>query len=201
ECGRADLVGNYVGWTAKVVKSKFREAKGGILFIDEAYALVDDSNSFGDEAINTIVQEMENHRDDVIVIFAGYPVKMKAFLDKNEGLRSRIAFHIDFPDYKAEELAQILDLMAGKKGYILADEAEAKCMEIFRSASQKPEFGNGRFVRTLLEQAEMAQAGRIMADYSGKSIDRDALKVLKAEDFEVNAGKVGKEEKKIGFAV
>ena len=201
ECGRADLVGKYVGWTAKVVKSKFREAKGGILFIDEAYALVDDSNSFGDEAINTIVQEMENHRDDVIVIFAGYPEKMKAFLDKNEGLRSRIAFHIDFPDYKAEELAQILDLMAGKKGYILADEAEAKCMEIFRSASQKPEFGNGRFVRTLLEQAEMAQAGRIMADYSGQSIDREVLKVLKAEDFEVNAGKVGKEEKKIGFAV
>ena len=201
ECGRADLVGKYVGWTAKVVKAKFREAKGGILFIDEAYALVDDSNSFGDEAINTIVQEMENHRDDVIVIFAGYPEKMKSFLDKNEGLRSRIAFHLDFPDYNAEELGQILDLMAGKKGYTLADGAAGKCMEIFRNASKKPEFGNGRFVRTLLEQAEMAQAGRIMTENAGNKIDREALKVLKAEDFEVNAGKVGKEEKKIGFAV
>lgn len=201
ECGRADLVGKYVGWTAKTVRAKFREAKGGILFIDEAYALVDDSNSFGDEAINTIVQEMENHRDDVIVIFAGYPEKMKAFLDKNEGLRSRIAFHLDFPDYKAEELGQILDLMAGKKGYSLADGAADKCMEIFRNASQKKEFGNGRFVRTLLEQAEMAQAGRIMAENAGKTIDREALKVLKAEDFEVNAGKVGKDEKKIGFTV
>ena len=201
ECGRADLVGKYVGWTAKTVRAKFREAKGGILFIDEAYALVDDSNSFGDEAINTIVQEMENHRDDVIVIFAGYPEKMKAFLDKNEGLRSRVAFHIEFPDYKAEELGQILDLMAGKKGYSLADGAADKCMEIFRNASQKKEFGNGRFVRTLLEQAEMAQAGRIMTENAGQKIDREALKVLKAEDFEVNAGKVGKDEKKIGFSV
>lgn len=125
----------------------------------------------------------------------------EAFLDKNEGLRSRIAFHIDFPDYKAEELGQILDLMAGKKGYSLADGAADKCMDIFRNASQKKEFGNGRFVRTLLEQADMAQAGRIMTENTGKQIDREALKVLKAEDFEVNAGKVGKDEKKIGFGV
>ena len=201
ECGRADLVGKYVGWTAKVVKAKFREARGGILFIDEAYSLVDDSNSFGDEAINTIVQEMENHRDDVIVIFAGYPDKMKAFLDKNEGLRSRIAFHIDFPDYNAEELSQILDLMANKKGYTLSADTIDKCKEIFQSASQKKEFGNGRFVRTLLEQAEMAQAGRIMTDYNGQTISREELKELKAVDFDTNAADRGKDEKKIGFAV
>ena len=91
EVGRADLIARYVGWTAKTVCEKFREAAGGVLFIDEAYSLVDDSNTFGDEAINTIVQEMENHRDDVIVIFAGYPEKMKVFLEKNEGLRSRIS--------------------------------------------------------------------------------------------------------------
>ena len=131
ECGRADLVGKYVGWTAKTVRSKFREAKGGILFIDEAYSLVDDSNSFGDEAINTIVQEMENHRDDVIVIFAGYPDKMKDFLNKNEGLRSRIAFYLDFPDYNADELTEIIKLMADKKGYKLDKKIESTCHEIF----------------------------------------------------------------------
>ena len=99
ECGRSDLVGRYVGWTAKCVKRKFREAKGGVLFIDEAYSLLDDSHSFGDEAINTIVQEMENMRKEVIVIFAGYPVPMNDFLERNEGLNSRIAFHVSFDDY------------------------------------------------------------------------------------------------------
>ena len=86
ECGRADLIAKYVGWTAKTVRRKFREALGGILFIDEAYSLIDDSNSFGDEAINTIVQEMENHREDVIVIFAGYPEKMKNSFRRMRGL-------------------------------------------------------------------------------------------------------------------
>ena len=95
EVGRADLVGKYVGWTAPTVKAKFAAAKGSVLFIDEAYSLVDDKDGlFGDEAINTIVQEMENHRDDIVVIFAGYPDKMEQFLQKNPGLRSRIAFHM-----------------------------------------------------------------------------------------------------------
>lgn len=203
ECGRADLVGRYVGWTAKTVRSKFREANGGVLFIDEAYSLVDGSNSFGDEAINTIVQEMENHRDDVIVIFAGYPEKMKEFLDKNEGLRSRIAFHLDFPDYKADELVGILKLMAEKKGYKLSDEIEAKCQDIFEMAVNQKEFGNGRYARNLLEQAMMAQSRRITKECKGKKITRKTLTTLKAEDFEVNASKqLQKETKyKIGFAV
>ena len=203
ECGRADLVGKYVGWTAKTVRSKFREANGGVLFIDEAYSLVDDSNSFGDEAINTIVQEMENHRDDVIVIFAGYPEKMKEFLDKNEGLRSRIAFHLDFPDYKADELVGILKLMAEKKGYKLNADIEAKCFDIFEMAVKQKEFGNGRYARNLLEQAMMAQAKRITKEYKGKKVTRKALTTLKVEDFEVNASKqLQKETKyKIGFAV
>lgn len=203
ECGRADLVGKYVGWTAKTVRGKFREAKGGVLFIDEAYSLVDDSNSFGDEAINTIVQEMENHRDDVIVIFAGYPEKMKEFLDKNEGLRSRIAFHLEFPDYKAEELVGILKLMAEKKGYKMSHDIEAKCLDIFEMAVKQKEFGNGRFARNLLEQAMMAQSRRITKEYKGKKVTRKALTTLKVEDFEVNASKqLQKETKyKIGFAV
>ena len=203
ECGRADLVGKYVGWTAKTVRSKFREAKGGVLFIDEAYSLVDDSNSFGDEAINTIVQEMENHRDDVIVIFAGYPDKMKEFLAKNEGLRSRIAFHLDFPDYNAEELVEILKLMAEKKGYKMSRDIEAKCLNIFEMAVLQKEFGNGRFARNLLEQAMMAQSRRITKEYKGKKVSRKALSTLKVEDFEVNASKqLQKDTKyKIGFAV
>ena len=203
ECGRADLVGKYVGWTAKTVKSKFREATGGVLFIDEAYSLVDDSNSFGDEAINTIVQEMENHRDDVIVIFAGYPDKMKDFFAKNEGLRSRIAFHLDFPDYNAEELVDILKLMADKKGYKLNPDIERKCLEIFAQAVKKEEFGNGRYVRNLLEQAMMAQSRRITKEYAGKKITRKALTTLKPEDFDVNASKLIEKETKrtIGFAV
>ncbi len=201
ECGRADLVAKYVGWTAKTVRSKFREASGGILFIDEAYSLVDGSNSFGDEAINTIVQEMENNREDVIVIFAGYPDRMKSFLDKNEGLRSRIAFHLDFPDYSADELVGILKLMADKKGYNLSTDIEEKCHQIFELAVNQQEFGNGRFARNLLEQAMMAQSRRIIKENRGKKISRKILTTLKAEDFDVNISeKLNKETKqRIGF--
>ena len=91
ECGRQDLVGKYVGWTAKIVQDKFKQAAGRVLFIDEAYALVDDSNTYGVDAINTITQFMENYRNDVIVIFAVYPDKMGTFLDQNEGLREAVS--------------------------------------------------------------------------------------------------------------
>ncbi len=202
ECGRSDLVGKYVGWTAKAVKAKFREARDGILFIDEAYSLVDDAHSFGDEAINTIVQEMENHRDDVIVIFAGYPDKMEEFLARNEGLRSRIAFHLNFPDYTAPELMEILKLMAAQKGYHLAPGAQKNCLPILEQASRQPEFGNGRYVRNLLEQAMMAQSRRIIKEYKGRKVSRNVISTLKAQDFEVNAAKsLSKEQKRIGFAV
>ena len=108
EVGRGDLVGKYIGWTAQIVQKKFREAMGGVLFIDEAYSLVDwHKGSYGDEAISTIVQEMENHREDVVVIFAGYPNEMDLFLERTPGLRSRIAFHVPFADYSAEELCEM----------------------------------------------------------------------------------------------
>jgi SpoVK/Ycf46/Vps4 family AAA+-type ATPase len=100
EVGRADLVEQFVGWTAPNVKSIFKKAKGSVLFIDEAYSLVDDKDGlYGDEAINTIVSEMENMREDIVVIFAGYQEKMETFLQKNPGLRSRIPYHIHFDDY------------------------------------------------------------------------------------------------------
>ena len=200
ECGRSDLIAKYVGWTAKQVKRKFFEAKGGILFIDEAYALNDDTQSFGDEAINTIVQEMENCREDVIVIFAGYPEKMKDFLGKNEGLRSRIAFHLNFPDYNADELLQILHLQVKQKGYHLSDEVDEKCRMLFEEATKGEEFGNGRFARNLLEQAMMKQAERIMADCGKKKVSRAKLTELRAEDFDVNVSKrVRKRHNPIGF--
>ena len=201
ECGRADLVGKYVGWTAPTIKKNFRHAKGGILFIDEAYSLVDDCDgSYGDEAINTIVQEMENNRDDVIVVFAGYPDKMERFLEKNEGLRSRIAFHIDFPDYTPQELLDILHLMASKQELTLGAGINEKCREIFNKASQTDNFGNGRFVRNLLEQAQIKQASRLMQEYHGKEIDRHILLELKKEDFDVNVAKQYKSKNRtLGF--
>ena len=203
ECGRADLVGKYVGWTAKEVRKRFREAKGGVLFIDEAYSLVDGSNSFGDEAINTIVQEMENHRDDVIVIFAGYPEKMKTFLNKNEGLRSRIAFHFDFPDYQADEMVEIFKLMADKNGYKYDEEVLLKCHSIFENACSQEEFGNGRFVRNCLEQAMMAQSRRIVQEYKGKKVSRKALNTFRVDDFDVNICEQIKKEKPrtMGFVI
>lgn len=200
ECGRQDLVGKYVGWTAKQVEAQFMKARGGILFIDEAYSLVEQGGYYGDEAINTIVQMMENYREEVIVIFAGYPDKMERFLEKNEGLRSRIAFHVDFPDYNAEELCGILKLMSKEKGYILDEEAEKKCRVIFDCACQNAEFGNGRFVRNVLEQAIIKQSLRIASEYQNKTIDKEAISALSASDFDINAAETYKTTKvAIGF--
>lgn len=200
ECGRQDLVGKYVGWTAKLVEEQFRRAKGGILFIDEAYSLVEKGGYYGDEAINTIVQMMENYRDDVIVIFAGYPDKMKKFLEKNEGLRSRIAFHIDFPDYNGEELCDILKLMIKDKGYTLEGDAEDKCRNIFEIASHNAEFGNGRFVRNVLEQAIIKQSARIVNEFKGEKVDEKVISILSASDFDINATETYKSPKvAIGF--
>lgn len=200
ECGRQDLVGRYVGWTAKQVETQFQKARGGILFIDEAYSLVEKEGLYGDEAINTIVQMMENYRDDVIVIFAGYPDKMERFLEKNEGLRSRIAFHVDFPDYNAEELCDILKSMSKENGYTLDEEAEKKCRVIFESACENAEFGNGRFVRNVLEQAIIKQSSRIVSEHKNETYDKKIISTLSACDFDINAAKTYKPTRKvIGF--
>lgn len=200
EVGRADLVGKYVGWTAPTVKAAFRRAKGSILFIDEAYSLVDDRDGmYGDEAINTIVQEMENHREDTIVIFAGYPDKMEQFLQKNPGLRSRIAFHVDFPDYTPDELLDILRLMAKNQSMVLAPDAEETVLDIFKKAVKISDFGNGRFVRNVLEQAQMRMSGRLSAECTS-TLTNEQLTTLHAEDFEqpVMSGDIP-ERRVIGF--
>ena len=201
EVGRADLVGMFVGWTANIVKEKFKQAEGGVLFIDEAYSLVDDrSGSFGDEAINTIVQEMENNRDDTIVIFAGYSDKMQEFLNKNPGLRSRIAFHIQFEDYSTDELFEIAKLMSEKKRTILAEGVKENMISIFEAARAKEDFGNGRFVRNLMEKARMKQASRLIHN-GGKLITREEAATLIPEDFEMPVLYEKKENvrKTIGF--
>lgn len=200
ELGRGDLVGKYVGWTAPTIQKRFREAKGGVLFIDEAYSLVDDrSGSYGDEAINTIVQEMENHRDEVVVIFAGYPDKMEWFLNKNPGLRSRIAFHVPFADYSTEELQRITALIAKKKGLTLTDGAKEKLEAVFDAARTEPDFGNGRFVRTLMEKAKMAQAARLLSSGYDAVNESDIATITEADIIQIAPKPKAAPKRAIGF--
>lgn len=200
EVGRGDLVGKYVGWTAQTVQAKFRAAKGGVLFIDEAYSLVDDRNgSYGDEAINTIVQEMENHREDMVVIFAGYPNEMERFLQKNPGLRSRIAFHIPFSDYNTQELCKIAELMGKHKGICFDAAAWEKLGDIFETARKQSDFGNGRFVRNILEQARMNQASRLL-EYDFTAITTEEIKTIKAVDVTPPPEVKTEAKRTIGFA-
>ena len=203
ECGRSDLVGRFVGWTAVQVKEMFKKAKGSVLFIDEAYSLVDEKNgSFGDEAINTIVQEMENCREDMVVIFAGYPKKMNEFISRNPGLRSRISFYVDFDNYSPDELFDITKLIAKNNGYKLADDAYEMLAPIFENAFGTEDFGNGRFARNLVEQAQLAQSVRLSTlDFD--SLSGDDLVTLCAQDFsQINTGIRLEENRKqrIGFS-
>lgn len=201
EVGRSDLVAKYVGWTAKTVQEKFRAAMGGVLFIDEAYSLVEErGGSFGDEAINTIVQEMENHREDVVVIFAGYPNEMEKFLEKNPGLRSRIAFHVPFADYDTAELCDIAKLIGKSKGVTLTEGAIEKLSRVFDEARRQPDFGNGRYVRNVLELSKMNQAARIL-EMDPDQISESILTSIGEQDIEIPPAKQIARERRIGFAV
>ena len=184
EVGRADLVDRFVGGTAPRVRGLFKRTRGSVLFIDEAYSLVDDRDGmFGDEAINTIVQEMENSREDMVVIFAGYPDKMEEFLCKNPGLRSRIAFHVNFKDYGIGELCDILELMVKNHKMSLGGGVIEKVTPILENALKNQDFGNGRFVRNLFEKAKLKQASRLVAMDVESVTKSDALTLI-SDDFE-----------------
>jgi AAA+ superfamily predicted ATPase len=153
---------------------------------------------YGDEAINTIVQEMENCREDMVVIFAGYPDKMEGFLQKNPGLRSRIAFHVHFDDYNADELCQITELLADKKKLKLAADVKEKLKPIYEAAMKDHDFGNGRFARNIFEKAVMKQASRLVA-MDVDEVTSAEVGLLIADDFEAPAA-ASKEKRRIGFA-
>ena len=199
EVGRGDLVAKYMGWTAKTVQEKFRAAMGGVLFIDEAYSLAEDrSGSYGDEAINTIVQEMENHREDVVVIFAGYPDEMEKFMNKNPGLRSRIAFHVPFADYDTAELCDIAQLIGKSKGVTLTESAVEKLFCVFDEAKKQPDFGNGRYVRNVIELSKMNQAARILR-MDPDRVSESVLTSIVEQDIEIPPVKQTAYVRKIGF--
>ncbi len=197
EVGRSDLVGKYVGHTAPLVKAKFKEALGSVLFIDEAYSLLDgEYNTYGVEAINTIVAEMENHREDIIVIFAGYPAEMKDFMDKNPGMKSRIAFHINFNDYSADELYEIAELMAQKQNMRFSDDVREKLIPVFEAAGKDKSFGNGRYARNIFEKALMNQGARLVNGNIDNLSNAD-MQLITAEDIDIPV--VVEVKKTIGF--
>lgn len=199
EVGRGDLVGRYAGHTAKCVAEVFQRAKGGVLFIDEAYSLLDDRRGlFGDEAINAIVQQMENVRSDTMVIFAGYPREMETFLNRNEGLRSRVSFQVAFPDYSEEDLWQILCGFLSRQQRELDAEATQWVRTLLRSAMKEDGFGNGRFVRLLMEKAMMRQASRLMR-LPEKEITDGQIRLLTKDDFAFQP-QPEKRQFSIGFA-
>lgn len=184
EAGRADLVAGYIGQTAINVKSVFKRARGKLLFIDEAYSLASDSQrDFGYEAINTIVQEMENSRSDTVVVFAGYPEEMENFFSMNPGLRSRVPFRISFPDYSTDEMAQIVALEAQKRGFSLCPRALEKAVSLCGEAKHRSDAGNGRFCRNLVENAILGYALRVYGE--GAEAADGAVKdfILGEEDF------------------
>lgn len=183
EVGREDLVAQYIGQTAPKTLNKIREAYGGVLFIDEAYALSSTShNDFGKEAVSTLIKEMEDNRDKLVVIMAGYTNEMNELLELNSGLKSRIAYEIDFPDYTSEELANIFSYFVKKEQFTLDDDVLHKIERKFHmmSINAKEDFGNARLARQTFERVIMLQSNRIADDKSAdpfliSSIDIDNL--------------------------
>jgi len=182
ETDRSGLVAGYVGQTALKVAEVFKSALGGVLLIDEAHALARGvGTDFGHEAIDMIVKLMEDHRDDVIVIVAGYPDEMAGFLDANPGLRSRFPKTIFFPDYTDAELQLIFDGMCKKSHYVPTDDARAAVLAFLASQSRDRGFGNARLVRNLFEAVVARQASRVVARPSAEVTD-DALVAIEAVD-------------------
>jgi probable Rubsico expression protein CbbX len=181
---RDDLVGQYIGHTAPKTKEVLKRAMGGVLFIDEAYYLYRQENErdYGQETIEILLQIMENNRDDLVVILAGYKDKMDQFFGSNPGMGSRIAHHIHFPDYSLDELMGIACLILDEQQYSFSEEAESAFREYLDRRKDQPRFANGRSVRNALERARLRQATRIVRENS-KKLSKSDLMRIEAEDI------------------
>jgi len=187
--GRDDLVGQYVGHTAPKTREVLKRAMGGVLFIDEAYYLyrADSERDYGAEAIETMLSVMENQRDDLVVIFAGYGDQMDTFFQANPGLRSRVAHHIEFPDFTVNELMAIAESMVREQQYELDGEAHATLREYLELRMRQPYFSNARSVRNAIDRAKLRQASRLVtqtAPISARELSRiDAADIRASRVF------------------
>ena len=197
EASRADLVAAYVGQTALKVTEVVNRAVGGVLFIDEAYALsTGDMEDYGGEAVATLVKLMEDHRDDLAVIVAGYRDQIWDFIHTNPGLRSRFTRYIDFPDFTADEMTTIFGLMASAAKVQVGDDVTARVRQVLTKEREIPDFGNARFVRTLFERAYANMADRVLAD---DKIDPDELALMIVADLPGADVPPGGHSRHIGF--
>lgn len=180
---RDDLVGQFIGHTAPKTREVLKRAMGGVLFIDEAYYLYRPENErdYGQEAIEILLQDMENHRDDLVVIVAGYKDRMERFFRSNPGLSSRIAHHIDFPDYTPEELLAIAQLMLDDMQYTLSAEAQATLREYIARRQTQPHFANARSIRNALDRARLRQASRLFAQRNSHLCRNDLITIEAAD--------------------
>jgi probable Rubsico expression protein CbbX len=181
---RDDLVGQYIGHTAPKTKEVIKKAMGGVLFIDEAYYLYKPENErdYGAESIEILLQVMENNRDDLVVILAGYKDKMDRFFQSNPGMRSRIAHHIDFPDYQPEELLAIAELMLAEQSYRFSPAAQEAFTRYLKLRMTLEHFANARSVRNALDRARLRQANRLFGRRE-RPMTREDLMTLEAEDI------------------
>jgi probable Rubsico expression protein CbbX len=181
---RDDLVGQYIGHTAPKTREVLKRAMGGVLFIDEAYFLYRPENErdYGQEAIEILLQVMENQRDDLVVILAGYKDRMDRFFESNAGMSSRIAHHVDFPDYTTDELHAIAGLMLDKLDYRLSPAADATLQEYIERRRARPNFANARSIRNALDRARLRQANRLYGQ-RGTPLNREALMTIEPEDL------------------
>lgn len=201
EVGRVDLIGKYVGQTEEKTINIIKSACGKVLFIDEAYALADgeDAGSYGNEAITVLLREMENTRNDLVVIVAGYRNRMEDFLASNPGLRSRFGYYVNFPDYSIDELIQITHLLAKDKGFVINAAADKELEKIYNSQMRKPDFGNGRFCRNVVELAIRKHAKTILFLEKNSEVSDDFLFSLSASDMVIPKNFEKDERRTIGF--
>src|SRR4051812_34863814 len=181
---RDDLVGQYIGHTAPKTKEVLKRAMGGVLFIDEAYYLYRPENErdYGQEAIEILLQVMENQREDLVVIFAGYKDRMDTFFRSNPGMSSRVAHHIDFPDYTPEELHSIAALMLDRMQYRVDHDADEALLEYIERRIKQPHFANARSVRNALDRARLRQASRLF-EKRGELLSKEDLMTIEAADI------------------